>query len=98
MAEHDVRALPPERVAELAEALAGALNVAMPMRRIFGDEIGDAVEVLLAQEVERAAYVIGTLVAGWLAEARARAWDEGYGDDLTCTVPRSNPYRTEESS
>lgn len=37
---------------------------------------------------------LGSDVARLLAEA----WDEGYGDDLTCNEPRENPYRTEAQS
>lgn len=29
--------------------------------------------------------------------AQAEAWDEGYGDDLEATTPRTNPYRQENA-
>ncbi len=35
------------------------------------------------------------LAAGPRAVAAA-AWDEGYGDDLTCREPRENPYREDQ--
>lgn len=30
---------------------------------------------------------------GTVRAAKEAAWDEGYGDDLDCHVPRENPYR-----
>lgn len=34
-----------------------------------------------------------SLLARREREAAEKAWDEGYGDDLTCNEPRTNPYR-----
>jgi hypothetical protein len=32
-------------------------------------------------------------IAAMVRDAKAVAWDEGYGSDEECGMPRSNPYR-----
>ena len=47
---------PSRAVIEAVErAMRERLNISGPMRHIFGDEVGEAVKVLLAQEVQAAA-------------------------------------------
>ena len=52
----DARRPPSRAVIEAVEqAMRERLNLQGPMRHIFGDEVGDALKVLLAQEVQAAA-------------------------------------------
>ena len=73
---------PSQAVIEAVEqAMGERLNLPGPMRHIFGDEVGDALEVLLAQEVQaaapevaRAAEAAALLAAADECEANARDW------------------------
>ena len=72
---------PSQAVIEAVErAMRERLNLPGPMRHIFGDEVGDAVKVLLAQEVQAAAPEVARA-----AERLAR-----WADELTDTDDRSN--------
>lgn len=65
----------------IREAL-DSMNMSEPMRFLFGADVGDAIELLEAQEIERVVEDIEPII-------RARevaAWQRGYHD---------NPYRTE---
>ena len=62
------------------------LNLPGPMRHIFGDEVGDALEVLLAQEVQAAAPEVAraaesaalrSIAGDWLIERTYGLSDEG---------------------
>lgn len=56
---------------KIAGLLARDLNVAGPMRQIFGDETGDALEVLLAQEIEHVAALLVEAGIGDVRQAEA---------------------------
>ena len=78
---------PSQAVIEAVErAMREHQNLVGPMRRIFGDEVGDAVKVLLAQEVQAAApevaraaeaAALGAIAGDWLIERTYGLSDEG---------------------
>ena len=78
---------PSQAVIEAVElSMRERLNLPGPMRRIFGDEVGDAVKVLLAQEVQAAApevaraaeaAALGAIAGDWLIERTYGLSDEG---------------------
>ena len=70
---------PSQAVIEAVErAMREHQNLVGPMRRIFGDEVGDALKVLLAQEVQAAAPEVAR--AAEVAALRAAA---EHMDDLS---------------
>ena len=52
------------------------LNISGPMRRIFGDEVGDAVKVLLTQEVQAAAPEVARAAEAAALRAAAERMDD----------------------
>ena len=96
---------PSQAVIEAVEqVMRERLNLPGPMRHIFGDEVGDAVKVLLAQEVQaaapevaRAAEVAALRAAaddyfnassGTKARPHARSWLRARANKLTDTDDR----------
>ena len=76
----------PAVIEAVERAMREQLNLPGPMRHIFGDEVGDALEVLLAQEVQAAApevaraaetAALGAIAGDWLIERTYGLSDEG---------------------
>ena len=93
---------PSQAVIEAVErAMREHQNLVGPMRRIFGDEVGDALKVLLAQEVQAAAPEVARAAeaaalrasaddyfnssSGTNARPHARSWLRARADELTDT-------------
>ena len=93
---------PSQAVIEAGErAIRERLNLPGPMRHIFGDQVGDAVKVLLAQEVQAAAPEVARAAeeaalraasddyfnssSGTKARPHARSWLRARADELTDT-------------
>lgn len=80
---------PSQAVIEAVElSMRERLNLPGPMRHIFGDEVGDALKVLLAQEVQAAAPEIAR-AAEQAADERWMRWlieHLHYGIDTSCEV------------
>ncbi len=74
---------------EIAAILTENLNLVAPLRHIFGEpgqEMVDALEVLLAQEVERVAHILAAREAA--AEKRGRV---GLFRDVSDALPGHHP-------
>lgn len=104
LAEHP--AAPAEEVAEVAgeerEALAEAIGAELyaSLMEAGADQwrrwefLTDAAKEQYRAEGSRiVADALLPVVAALTAKAKAEAWDEGYGSDEECGVPRTNPYR-----
>lgn len=65
------------------------------------DALYDSVHTRVFRDEFRAIYLgfhrapAVTIYDGWLRAVKAEAWNEGYGPDEECRIPRSNPYRKE---
>ena len=78
---------------------AGLAAVVEKVRGVIGAEIGWESPAVL---IDRIQWALSTAPTDALAEhdrqVAERAWDEGYGSDEECGVPRRNPYRKEQEN